>query len=160
MNGSSPPKSERRWCQFSLRSLVPLATVACAVLGCAIWHLRPVIAYKRAAYHMREMAAPAPKGNPWLGPFMTTEVDYGGMVTRLSEGELALVARHLAEDSRHLETLPNLRLNLRRVPIDDDDLQYLKALTNLEELDLRGTKVTDAGVRKLQQALPNCEIFH
>ena len=59
------------------------------------------------------------------------------------------------------QTLPNLRvLNLRRLPIDDDDLQYLQALTDLEELDLRGTQVTEEGVKKLQRALPNCEIKH
>ena len=42
--------------------------------------------------------------------------------------------------------------------ITDAGLEHLKGLTNLEELDLRWTKVTDAGVAKLQQALPNCEI--
>jgi hypothetical protein len=57
--------------------------------------------------------------------------------------------------------LPNLRvLNLRRLPIDDDDLQYLQALTDLEELDLRGTQVTEEGVKKLQEALPDCKIEH
>ena len=169
MNDSAPSKPERSRYQLSLRSLVPYVTVACIVFGCAIWYLRPVIAYKKAAFHMREMAAPAPRGNPWLGPFMTTEVDYSGEVTRaserFSEAELAEVAGdlagQLAEVSRHLETLPKLRvLNLRRVPIDDDDLQYLKALTNLEELDLRGTQVTDEGVKTLQEALPNCKIEH
>jgi len=158
---SDASKPERYWYQLSLRLLVPFVTVVCVVLGCAIWYLRPVIAYKRAVYQMREIAAPAPTGNPWLGPFMTTEVDYSWMVTRLTEDQLAQVAGHLAEVSRHLETLPKLRvLNLRGIPIDDDDLQYLKALTDLEELDLTGTQVTDEGVKKLQQALPNCRIIH
>jgi len=31
-------------------------------------------------------------------------------------------------------------------------------LTKLGWLDLADTKVTDAGVKKLQQALPNCKI--
>ena len=77
MSDSGPSKLERRKYQLSLRSLAPLVTVVCVVLGCAIWYLRPVIAYKRAVYQMREIAAPAPTGNPWLGPFMTTEVDSG-----------------------------------------------------------------------------------
>jgi len=31
-------------------------------------------------------------------------------------------------------------------------------LTDLEELNLAGTRVTSAGFKKLQQALPNCKI--
>ena len=37
-------------------------------------------------------------------------------------------------------------------------LEHLKGLTNLESLFLGETKVTDAGVEKLQHKLPNCEI--
>jgi hypothetical protein len=35
---------------------------------------------------------------------------------------------------------------------------HLKGLTNLQELSLYYTKVTDAGVANLQKALPNCKI--
>jgi len=35
---------------------------------------------------------------------------------------------------------------------------HLKELTNLLELNLNDTQVTDDGVDELQQALPNCEI--
>jgi len=33
-------------------------------------------------------------------------------------------------------------------------------MANLKALDLAGTNVTDEGVKKLQQALPNCKIEH
>jgi len=33
-------------------------------------------------------------------------------------------------------------------------------LTRLQELNLNGTKVTDAGGTRLQKALPNCKIHH
>ncbi|MEE2707362.1 MAG: hypothetical protein VX988_09940 [Planctomycetota bacterium] len=39
-------------------------------------------------------------------------------------------------------------------------LHDLKGLTDLQSLTLLGTQVTDAGVKKLQQALPNCDIRH
>jgi hypothetical protein len=35
---------------------------------------------------------------------------------------------------------------------------HLGRLSQLETLWLHGTKVTDQGVQKLQQALPNCQI--
>jgi hypothetical protein len=33
-------------------------------------------------------------------------------------------------------------------------------LTNLRHLDLRDSRVTEEGVKKLQEALPNCAIKH
>jgi len=35
---------------------------------------------------------------------------------------------------------------------------HLKGLTNLQELSVNETKVTDAGVAELKKALPNCKI--
>ncbi len=37
-------------------------------------------------------------------------------------------------------------------------LEHLKRLTKLQSLYLQNTKVTDAGVKKLQQALPQCKV--
>ena len=41
----------------------------------------------------------------------------------------------------------------------DEGLVHLKRLTNLESHYLSDTKVTDAGVAELQQALPKCKIL-
>jgi len=38
-------------------------------------------------------------------------------------------------------------------------LEHLKGLTNLDQLHLDGTQVTDAGVKKLNQILRNCHIW-
>ena len=123
-----------RWYRFRLSSLMLFLSVWCLVFTCvATWYLRHVIAYKRAAYHMREDAVPPPSTrNPWwFGPFTSTEVDfsdYGGEFQWLTRGGLARV-------SRHLEALPNLKVpNLGGAPIADDDLQYLRKLTDLEVL--------------------------
>ena len=39
-------------------------------------------------------------------------------------------------------------------------LVHIKGLMNLETLDLVGTKVTDASVKKLQAALPRCRFIY
>jgi hypothetical protein len=43
--------------------------------------------------------------------------------------------------------------------ITDADLEQLNGLTQLKEVQLDGTSLTDEGVAKLQQALPNCKII-
>ena len=59
----------------------------------------------------------------------------------------------------HLKGLTNLQnFSLWAAPVTDAGLVHLQGMTNLKILDLRDTKVTDAGVAELKQALPNCEI--
>jgi hypothetical protein len=85
----------------------------------------------------------------------------------------------------HLKGLTNLqRLDLMNTKVADAGLEHIKGLTRLGWLNLWGTKVTDAGlnplaglttlqslnllftdvtadgVKRLQQALPNCKIVH
>jgi hypothetical protein len=55
-----------------------------------------------------------------------------------------------------MTALKTLDLNFTRVT--DAGLAHLKGLTNLGEVGLEGTQVTDAGVRDLQQALPSLKI--
>jgi hypothetical protein len=43
-------------------------------------------------------------------------------------------------------------------PVTDAGLAHLKALHQLEELSLKGSKVTDAGVQELQKALANVKV--
>ena len=50
-------------------------------------------------------------------------------------------------------------LDLNETRVTDAALVHLKGLTKLSELDLHNTKVTNEGVKRLQQALPNCKIF-
>jgi hypothetical protein len=56
----------------------------------------------------------------------------------------------------HLKGL--VRLNLRSSAVTDEGLEHLHRLTQLRELDLTGTRVSDAAVRRLQEALPAMKI--
>ena len=56
-----------------------------------------------------------------------------------------------------LTELRELWLNYTEVT--DAGLAHLAGLTKLQKLSLRGTKVTDAGMAKLRKALPTCEII-
>jgi len=49
-------------------------------------------------------------------------------------------------------------LSLSGTKITDAGLEHVAKMTKLKELWLRGTAITDAGYRKLQAALPECEI--
>ena len=50
-------------------------------------------------------------------------------------------------------------LDLQGTKVDDAGLEHLTGLTELWSLSLEDTMVTDAGVTKLQQALPTCSIY-
>ena len=51
-----------------------------------------------------------------------------------------------------------MTLDLRGTPVTDDGVKVLASLTNLKTLDLRYTQVTEAGVKELRKALPGCTI--
>ena len=60
----------------------------------------------------------------------------------------------------HISTLDNLQvIKLTHSNVTDAGLLHLHGLTKLKEVNLLGTKVTLAGVRKLREALPNCNII-
>jgi hypothetical protein len=46
-------------------------------------------------------------------------------------------------------------LQLADNPVTDRGLEHLRGLTKLKELYIRGTRVTDEGIKKLQAAIPS-----
>ena len=46
-----------------------------------------------------------------------------------------------------------------KTQVTDAGLKELAGLTRLQTLDLTDTQVTGAGLKKLQQALPKCNIY-
>ena len=59
----------------------------------------------------------------------------------------------------YLQSLSNLWwVTLRGTDISDDGLKYLQNLSKLKILDLRETKVTEKGLGQIKQALPSCTL--
>jgi hypothetical protein len=83
--------------------------------------------------------------------------------------DLILIGTGVTDNGlRYLQTMQNLEslkiscttLNdtVSSTAVSDKGLAYLTELRNLKSLTLTNTRVTAEGVRKLQQALPNCKI--
>lgn len=51
------------------------------------------------------------------------------------------------------------RIAFHRTDVRDSMIPLLKQFSHLRRLDLRGTRITEAGIRQLRSALPACEIL-
>ena len=61
----------------------------------------------------------------------------------------------------HLRDLLNLRwLSLAYTKTSDAELEYLRGMHQIRGLSLFGATITDEGVNRLQQALPDCVVMH
>lgn len=70
----------------------------------------------------------------------------------IGNGDIELTDDGLA----HLKRLTSLEfLSIQNHPITDRGLDHLKGMHKLREIDIKGTGITDDGVKKLQEALPS-----
>jgi hypothetical protein len=53
---------------------------------------------------------------------------------------------------------PDTDLGLAQTSISDASLPELSRLTNLHSINLQETMLTEAGIKRLKQALPQCSI--
>ncbi|QDU46026.1 hypothetical protein Mal52_45230 [Symmachiella dynata] len=62
-------------------------------------------------------------------------------------------------DLKILQLTPTLKsLSLGGMPITDASIDTIVSLVQLEELDLQETKISEAGLQRIQDALPECKI--
>ena len=85
----------------------------------------------------------------------------GDWVTGASAGGGWTGAASIDTGLEHLKALTELQsLNLDGTNVTDAGLEHLTGLTELYVLSLRNTNVTEDGLNKLRLALPNCDIRH
>lgn len=84
-----------------------------------------------------------------------TEVVFAGQ-----RGDADLAARLTDADVESLRALPYLReLDLTDRPITDAAVPTLSRLTRLRVLKVRGTKITHDGMLELRSAMPDCTVI-
>ena len=124
------PEFKFRWFQYRLRPLFLLTLLVAIGMSYVAVTIRGQRRQKVAATAIQKAEGTVEPEPTWLG-------------------------RLLRDDS-----LVNLTaVDLSRKSTTDAGLAHLQGLSQLQGLDLRDTKVTDEGVQKLQQALPNGKIM-
>jgi hypothetical protein len=93
-----------------------------------------------------------PPGDPWLRRVLGD--DFFINVTMLDLTQTDIPDAGL----EHLEWLPKLQSLSLGACVTDAGLRYLERLPGLRTLNLGRSQVSDAGVKRLQRALPNCSI--
>ena len=143
-------KPKLRWYQYSLRSLLLLMLVVSIVMSGISW----LTTTMRRARRQREAAVAV----EWLGGTVVYDfqLDESGKEIQGAEPPDPIGLRRYLGDDFFVNVV---RVNLNSTKVTDAELEQLKGLTQLKVLELGGTKVTDEGVKKLQQAFPNCKII-
>jgi hypothetical protein len=150
----APPKRQRRWLQFSVRTLLVLILVASVGLAWIASKLKQsreqrqaVQAIQRlggtAIYKGGETEPKAPLGFDWLTSLLGDDF-FSDCVT---------VEFQNATDAGlvHLQKLHQLReVYLGGALITDDGLAHVESLLQLQELSLENTQITSAGLARLK----------
>ena len=161
---TQPPKPKRRWCRFSLRTLLVVMLVSCfgfAWIGSRMKRAQEnrdrVAAVEEAVAAIEKVASVVEweykerRAQTWLeeqfddpgspddpvGVLAVSSVDFGNL--NITNADL-----------QHLRRLNAQSVNLFGSKITDAGLEYLKGMTKLKYLDLNSTQVTDAGLEHLK----------
>jgi hypothetical protein len=167
----------RRRFQFGVRSLVAFLVVVSVPLGWFAWEVQKARRQREAVAAINragglvfcDHSVPLgwkhePETPAWarhlLGDHFfcdAVKTSWGKINTIFGSHSLSI--RVVEDDLLLLKNLTELReLTLHGDCITDARLEHLRGLTNLKTISIRSTKVTDEGIKGLQQALPNCEI--
>jgi hypothetical protein len=157
---TSATHTRRRYLRVSLRSLVVLILVIGGYLG---WIVHTARVQRDAVAAIRKLEGTVrydwerkdglnrPNGKPWWPKWLVDSfgVDYFGHVT-----QVRVVAVHELSEAEliHISHLTQLEeLDLHRSPVTDARLAHLEGLTDLQSLILFHTPISDAGLVHLRK---------
>ena len=164
---STARKSKRRWCQFTLRTLLLVVTVTAVLLASWNTFIAPYRAERRAIAAFREhgcLVETEVCGPRWLRKVIGDEhfqtavsvcVDVRTQI-RLQQLRGLRLQYRLAKGSaarlpEHTDELMRLVKQLNETPQPTDDVMvHLASMTNLEVLILPQCQVTDEGLKYLE----------
>ena len=96
--------------------------------------------------------------SPGEGAVPTLEGSQATVDKSPAEADPVVTLEKFRAGSKRNEQGEVVEVQLRGTDGTDASLLHLKGLTQLQDLNLFGTKITAAGVADLQKALPNCKI--
>jgi hypothetical protein len=153
------PKRKLRRFQYKLGTLLMFVTVCATPCSWLSVKMRQPERQREAATAIEKLGGQVEwdskaSGKPaWLRKLL--EDDFFNSVDRVFPGDTKVTDARL----EHLKGLSRLQqLTLNGTKVTDAALKHLKGLSQLQMLWLHNTQVTSKGVRKLEQALPKCQI--
>lgn len=170
---TAPPKSKRRWYQYSLRTLLVFVlvwSIACSwfaverqqakrqraaaeaivKFGGSVLYEYQTVLYEDSIHKSGSPVIGDPSSPSWLRNLLGQDFFHN----------VTTVFVHSDDGLGCLKGLPQLqKAYLVGSQITDKGVQNLEACVRLQKLYLDGTQVTEGGVKRLQQALPNCKII-
>lgn len=160
------PKQKRRWCQFSLRTLLILTVIVGTVSALVMHRVERKRRERKTLARIAELngmvwydsiksneARTTPSGPIWLRRLFGDNF--------FSEVSIVFLRGRTVTDSdiEPLTALTHLQqLNLAGTNVTDAGLGDLEGLTQLSWLCLTGSDVTNEGVLYFHTALPNCRV--
>ncbi len=171
---AQPPKPKRRWCRFSLKTLMIVVTVATVAFGIWVQYRRQramenrerVAAVRDTVAAIEELGGTVDRAyeelrpRTWLEEQFDDPGDANDPVGLLTIWSVNLNVSNLTDDDMEhlkgmseLDTLyvgPYIGNTVDVTHVTDAGLVHLKGLTKLETLYLNGTSITDAGLVQLK----------
>jgi hypothetical protein len=151
------PKLTRHRTRFSLKSTLLVMLVLCFVLAVVSSARRQRLAVRALQAKGAFVCYDEGVVSTWLTARCPASLDYVR-----SPRWLFFTGRSVSnQDLRLVRELGSLVvINLAHTNVSDDAVVVLSGVTSLRLLDLTGTQVTDAAIRRLRRALPDCHIHH
>ena len=171
---TQPPKPKRRWYQFGLRTLLLVMLVSCfafAWIGVRLQRASEnrdrVAAVEKPVAEIEKLGVMVVKeyeqlrSPTWLEALFDDPGDEDDPTGVLTVSDVDFFEGDATDaDLEHVKSLTHLKnLNLRSTNVTDAGLEHLKWLTKLEDLRLGDTNVTDTGMEHLK-GLTNLEALH